>query len=257
MSFIQNEDVKSEADLTGASPAGDKTQLINTTKIYDVKNADILDTTLRKNKYDATVAPAVTDDSDSDYQPGSVWVDVTNDISYRCVDSTVGAAIWNDDTAGSGGGGGGSTVKIMYVKYVVGNNVGGGTSVAATWTKRTLNTTSGDGTVGTLSGSVLTLTAGTYFIKGVQLFSKAGAISTRMRNTSDASDAILGTTGLHSTAANVANINSMMMDVVTIAATKNFEFQYYTSSGVGNGLGTAAGNGQSEVYVQYEIMEIS
>jgi hypothetical protein len=47
------------------------------------------------NKFDATTAPAVTDDSGDGYSVGSVWIDVTANASYICVDAAVGAAIWN------------------------------------------------------------------------------------------------------------------------------------------------------------------
>jgi hypothetical protein len=46
------------------------------------------------NKTDATVAPTVNDDTDVGYDPGSLWVDVTNDNVYICIDATNGAAIW-------------------------------------------------------------------------------------------------------------------------------------------------------------------
>jgi hypothetical protein len=46
------------------------------------------------NKTNATTAPTVNDDSDDGYVVGSLWVDVTNDIFYICLDSTVGAAVW-------------------------------------------------------------------------------------------------------------------------------------------------------------------
>lgn len=50
----------------------------------------------RKNNYTATTAPTVNDDIDDGvgYEVGSVWIDVTNDLIYRCIDSTSGAAIW-------------------------------------------------------------------------------------------------------------------------------------------------------------------
>ncbi len=48
----------------------------------------------RLNKLDATVAPGVGDDADDRYEVRSVWVDVTADKSYVCVDSTAGAAVW-------------------------------------------------------------------------------------------------------------------------------------------------------------------
>ena len=46
----------------------------------------------------ATTAPAVTDDSSDGYTIGSNWYDVTADEAYRCVDATVGAAVWLNTT---------------------------------------------------------------------------------------------------------------------------------------------------------------
>lgn len=46
------------------------------------------------HKVDATTAPVAGDDSGDGYSPGSLWVDVTNDKGYVCVDNSVGAAIW-------------------------------------------------------------------------------------------------------------------------------------------------------------------
>lgn len=56
------------------------------------------------SKFNATVAPAVTDDAGDGYAPGSVWVDLTNDIVWICADATIGAAVWKDvSTSGSAG----------------------------------------------------------------------------------------------------------------------------------------------------------
>ena len=44
-----------------------------------------------KHNYSATAAPAVGDDSADGYRIGSMWIDVTNDEAYRCVDDTTGA----------------------------------------------------------------------------------------------------------------------------------------------------------------------
>lgn len=46
------------------------------------------------NKLDATIAPTINEDSSDGYSVGSWWIDVTNNIGYLCVDSSVGAAIW-------------------------------------------------------------------------------------------------------------------------------------------------------------------
>jgi hypothetical protein len=55
------------------------------------------------NKYDATAAPGVGDDSGDGYAVGSIWIDVTGDKAYIAVDVTVGAAVWNPfEAAGAG-----------------------------------------------------------------------------------------------------------------------------------------------------------
>jgi hypothetical protein len=56
------------------------------------------------HKYDATTAPGVGDDSNDGYAVGSIWVDVTGDAAYICVDASVGAAVWNPFEATGGAG---------------------------------------------------------------------------------------------------------------------------------------------------------
>jgi len=46
------------------------------------------------NKIDAAAAPTANDDSDDGYGPGSLWVNLSADTIYFCVDATVGAAVW-------------------------------------------------------------------------------------------------------------------------------------------------------------------
>jgi hypothetical protein len=45
-----------------------------------------------------TAAPAVTDDIDSGYAVGSMWIDETNDDAYISLNSTAGAAVWKKTT---------------------------------------------------------------------------------------------------------------------------------------------------------------
>ena len=59
---------------------------------------DELDRKIKNSKYDATVAPAVTDDDAHGYEVGSTWVNVTADDAYACVDATTGAAVWKKTT---------------------------------------------------------------------------------------------------------------------------------------------------------------
>lgn len=44
--------------------------------------------------YAQAAAPGVGDDSGDGYEPGSRWVDTTNDKYYVCLDATLGAAVW-------------------------------------------------------------------------------------------------------------------------------------------------------------------
>ena len=53
----------------------------------------------RKIKTDATAAPAVTNDTTEGYAVNSLWIDVTNDKAYICVDATDGAAVWVEITS--------------------------------------------------------------------------------------------------------------------------------------------------------------
>jgi hypothetical protein len=52
----------------------------------------------RLNKFNATVAPTVNEDSGDGYEVGSEWIDVTADDAYVCLDATVGAAVWKKTT---------------------------------------------------------------------------------------------------------------------------------------------------------------
>lgn len=66
------------------------------------------------HKLDATAAPTSGDDTGDGYSPGSVWVDLTNDKAYVCLDDTSSAAVWTDITQ-SGGGGGGAPTDAPYL----------------------------------------------------------------------------------------------------------------------------------------------
>ena len=46
------------------------------------------------NNYTAVVPPTVTDDTGTGYSVGSEWIDIVGGISYRCMDDTLGAAVW-------------------------------------------------------------------------------------------------------------------------------------------------------------------
>lgn len=51
-----------------------------------------------RNNYTATGAPGVGDDSADGYGVGSMWIDVSADDAYVCLDGTGGAAVWKKTT---------------------------------------------------------------------------------------------------------------------------------------------------------------
>jgi hypothetical protein len=57
----------------------------------EAPNSDYI---LCKQKLNATTNPSSSDDSGDGYSVGSMWIDITNDHVYICVDTTVGAAVW-------------------------------------------------------------------------------------------------------------------------------------------------------------------
>lgn len=81
--------------------------------VMSAADKTLVDSSLFFSKVDATVAPAVTDDSNSSYEVGSVWIDVTADKAYVCLDASVGAAVWTETTQTGGGGGAFQYVAVL------------------------------------------------------------------------------------------------------------------------------------------------
>jgi len=133
-------------------------------------------------------------------------------------------------------------------------NTNGGTSVANTYTKRTLNTTVINNIGATLTSSVIALLAGTYNVSAISTFFLPAAVAIRLRNTTDSTTAVAGVNG-YASASSAAGVISPLQGTFTITATKNFEVQYYcTAAQASNGLGVAINSaGVSEIYTQITI----
>jgi len=52
------------------------------------------------HKFDASAPPVVGDDDGDGFSIGSVWLDITNDRVYQCMDASTGAAIWLELSGG-------------------------------------------------------------------------------------------------------------------------------------------------------------
>lgn len=152
---IQDSNIKSSTDL-----GGDKSLLPNASKIYIAKEDNDLETVIRKNNFAGTAAPVAGDDTADGYEPGSVWVDTTNDKAYVCLDATAAAAVWTETTQSGGGGGGGAPETIVFADE---RSAEGGAAVAG-YNTRLINTTEGSVSWASSSSNQFTLDAGTYFI---------------------------------------------------------------------------------------------
>lgn len=151
-----------------------------------------------------------------------------------------------------------SAIAIFNETQNTGTN--GGTSTGATWTKRVFNTTLVNNIGATISSSVITLLAGTYLVEGSAPFCNSNNLKLRFRNTSDGTNALIGQSNslVYNTGAS-SGLSIPIMGVFTIAATKNFELQYYVENGQANtGLGSQTQlSGVSEVYAQIKIQRIA
>lgn len=85
MNDVQNAIVATQTEL-GTDPAG----AFATVKLR-LANHPL-------NKLDATAAPTTGDDTNDGYGVGSMWLDVTNDRWYMCLDASAGSAIWYEVT---------------------------------------------------------------------------------------------------------------------------------------------------------------
>jgi hypothetical protein len=63
-------------------------------KLDDGASTNVTDPIGLKNNLTATVDPVAGNDNTQDYTVGSVWVNVTADTYWVCVDASTGAAVW-------------------------------------------------------------------------------------------------------------------------------------------------------------------
>ena len=140
----------------------------------------------------------------------------------------------------------------------------GGSTVAATWTKRTLNTTVVNNIAScTLTSSVISLPAGTYNAKVSTIFHAGSGTSPdsfrhRLRNTTAGTNLGLTTSG-YGGAANNDPLPAEIVTVFTLSATSNIEVQYYMTGAIASvGLGRASSIASTdEIYTQIQIARVA
>jgi len=146
---------------------------------YYIDNIEIV----KYSKFDATSAPTVNNDIDEGYKVGSIWVDVTNNKAYVCLDNTDGAAVWTETTQG-GAGISGTPEQYDYARFIDATNIEGRNY---TETKEDLdvddleNVTNAMDSSGIVTGGVVTegTNAGTFKVTAItEAYLRASASAT-------------------------------------------------------------------------------
>lgn len=133
-------------------------------------------------------------------------------------------------------------------------NTNGGTFTSGSYQTRTLNTTLvQQGSSISRSSNVITLQAGTYYVYATAPAYAVSQHKAILRNTSDSTTAIVGTSAYNDAAVNIQGM-SVVCGTITVASAKNFELQHRgTATKTTNGFGVAGNLGEVEVYSQIYI----
>ncbi len=148
---------------------------------------------------------------------------------------------------------------VAFLKHVETSGTDGGASTTTTYVKRTLNDLSGDTGFFSVASSVITIkTPGTYRARIHTLCNTAGGNArTRLRNTTDSTDAILGMSAdLNSGVTSNAEVNAFGT-FTTRTSNETFEIQTIVQTGTAsNGFGVAITLGGDEQYVVMELEQL-
>lgn len=147
---------------------------------------------------------------------------------------------------------------IGYIKDVKSTGTNGGTFTLGAFLTRDLNTTEGDfSKFGSLSSNQFTLEPGIYHIDAKAPGYNVSNHRAKLRNITDSTDDILGTT--EKVDGSTANGGSMshIEGEITLTASKTFEIQHRSSAtSSGEGFGSAAAYGLDEVYTVVKITKL-
>ena len=152
----------------------------------------------------------------------------------------------------------GTSITSAIFNETQASNTNGGSSVATTFTKRTLNTTLVNNITGcSIASSVITLPAGSYIVRASAPSFEGYLFKIRLQNTTDSTTAVLGTSEYNQSSSSQSN--GIVSGYFTIAGNKNFELQHYVSvarANVGFGNPTAIAS-VSEVYSTIQIDKVA
>jgi len=171
----------------------------------------------------------------------NVWVDF--------VTSTVFAAYQTLATT--------TSRSVAYIRDLKASGTASGTFTSGAWQTRTLNNL--DDPIGfvTLASNQFTLPAGRYVLDGTACAYRVNGHQTRIRNITDSTDAILGTSGFSAggvLSTDLTSSHSNFTGTINITGTKTFALQHFCN--LSGSFGQPAGTGSNEQYSFIRIMKL-
>lgn len=152
---------------------------------------------------------------------------------------------------GETGNGGGGAEDYILIREEQSSGVNGGTFTSGAWRTRPLNTEVEDtGNNASIASNQITLAAGTYRTQGWASTFSVGRHKAKLRNISDNTDTIIGSSELNSNNVTRSKIEGRF----TIASSKVFEIQHRCQTTQASiGMGVSCDFGVLEVYLAIEF----
>ena len=148
--------------------------------------------------------------------------------------------------------------QLLHVRDEKANNTAGGTATSGSFETRTLNTVMTNEITGaSLASNQITLPSGTYYIHASAPAYGVNAHKIKLRNTTDSSDTIIGTSENTAAVDGVTN-HSFVIGRFTITAQKVFELQHRVQTTLATeGLGVKSNFSVVEVYADVKIWKVA
>lgn len=146
--------------------------------------------------------------------------------------------------------------QLLHVRDEKSNGTPAGGNTGGTWNTRVLNTVlTNEITSASLSSNQITLPSGTYYISASAPMHIVARHKLKLRNVSDSSDVLIGTSEYHNSD---EQVRSFLTGRFTIASSKTFELQHYSQNSIGtNGLGMQTSASVVEVYADVQIWKVA
>jgi hypothetical protein len=146
--------------------------------------------------------------------------------------------------------------QLLHVRDEKSSSAHGGTSVTS-YTARDLNTVVTNEISGaSVSSNQITLPSGTYFIYAFAPSYGSDRHTAKLRNTTDSSDTILGTSEYSSGGS--TNSHCLIIGRFTIASSKVFEIQHRVQTAYATlGLGVSKDMSETNIYTNLQIWKVA